>query len=140
MTTIPLTIATAFLAEIATRYQMPELATAKFEPATRQRFIEGTLTAVATVAPTGQMAALVRTLEVTVSVSPHYLPGMFQGKVELSYGHFNGGSNGHDTDFIIVTQTRYGSSIEYCGALEGSAFRTAADALMRHAESVAAQA
>ncbi len=103
-----------FKAEMAARYNLPELNGAGFETSK----VDGDFVMVKTgdieVAPTGQMAGLVK--QMTVRVELGASGKHVRGAIHYRYQHHGGGSNGNEHVFVIVTESRYGEP-EYAGAI-----------------------
>ena len=125
-------LADAFLHDIATRYAFPELLNRAMDlplPGSRAERIHGTewgvLHAECKVQPTGQIAAIVRSMTVEVSFRPSDAKNVFYGDVKLSYDHVQGGSNGKDTGFMIAVESRFGGgSSTYLGCVDRGIFDT----------------
>lgn len=121
-------IAAAFITDMANKYSMPELLTARRVPNEEStpianRYGKDGMFAIADVHPTGQLSAIVRTLNVAIVVTRDELvEHLYYGNIKFSYDHCSGGSNGNSTDFIIAVETRFGQDEIYVGALEKNAF------------------
>lgn len=86
-----------FITEIAGQYDFPELL--KVEPTLSPN---GTTEFTAEVQARGQWATIVKTVNVTVKISPHELAaGVLSATVKLAYLHTSGGSNGYSEEFLL---------------------------------------
>ncbi len=106
------TVFTAVAAIFAGRYDLSELTSVTPVPVTKYRsdeVIPNTLRAELNVTPRGQIAAIVRDLDVTVEVAEN--DGRFCAVIKMSYNHVEGGSNGKDTAFVVITDVQWGSKI-----------------------------
>jgi hypothetical protein len=96
------TVFTAVASILAGRYDMPELNAV--EPVLVTDFdseaaTPNALRAEFSVAPRGQIAAIVTRLVCSLTV----IEGNgFTARLKMNYNHIGGGSNGKDTDFVVV--------------------------------------
>lgn len=86
-----------FINEIASQYDFPELL--KVGPVTSPN---GTIEFTAEAQARGQWAIIVKTVNITVKISPHELAtGVISATVKLAYRHTSGGSNGYSEEFLL---------------------------------------
>lgn len=143
--TIPAHLAQAFLRDMSARFAMPELAALSMRKAEGEhevrRYGAEAFIAVASVLPTGQLASIVRSLDVVVVAYATEIDNLFQGEIKLSYQHHQGGSNGKDTRFIIAADAKFGDTChEYLGAIEEGAFNRVRSHINWHQDKLKAKA
>lgn len=125
-----------FLDEFAARHDMPELRVAEGDPARGERpwvpkintsaLIAtgegmGNLKRLATVAPRGQLAALVSRMDVTVTVGGGD-SGEVIAVVETSYDHPGGGHNGTTDRYRVAVEVEFGEP-RYLGFVHERTYR-----------------
>jgi len=113
-------IGNQFKAELAAQYSLPEIAAAEFSPVKTHTESGNpdwhhTSTGAVAVAPSGQLAGIVKELTVEVTIGSN--GKTTRGVLKYSYGHHSGGSNGNDQSFEIVTESRCGDDVEYVGKI-----------------------
>jgi hypothetical protein len=133
-TNILATISAAFITDMAHKYSIPELLTARRvvsgdHDAITRRYGAGVVHASTEAQPTGQLSSIVRKLSVAVVVyADPDVKNLYHGSIELSYEHHQGGTNGKTTNFYISVESRIGQEVSYLGAIEKSAY----DAIRSH--------
>lgn len=106
-----------FINALAAQFQLPEARNAAFAESKATEHGITIKTAEIEVEPTGQIAAIVKSLSVRFEVSASLDGAHIRGTIHYSYGHHSLGSNGSDQRFIIVTEERYGSDQEFVGTI-----------------------
>src|SRR6187402_2903212 len=100
-------VANSFKAEIAAQYHLPELREVLFAgeevvgKANKSNDVFVLKTGDISVAPSGQMAGIVRSMQVSLTVWDNGTSTM--GELKYRYQHHGGGSNGNEQRFVIVT-------------------------------------
>lgn len=121
-------IAAAFITDMANKYALPELLSARRLPISEseqmsKRYTDDGMFATVDVQPSGQLSAIVRSLSVTVIVQADtFVKHLYHGTIKFSYDHHSGGSNGSSTNLVIAVERSFGSVETYLGALENNAF------------------
>jgi hypothetical protein len=116
---VPFNIVAGVRQELATRFNLPELLAAQLVPCADMRKL------VANVIPSGQMALLVRSLEVEVLMFiTAERPEVVEVRLEMSYKHHDGGSNGITRYFIAGTSPVAADEMEYEGLVSRAAARS----------------
>lgn len=107
------------LRHLASLYDMPELLTADIADTGF-----GTLSIKTNVSPRGQIAAMVNTLMLAVTfVKGEY--DLYKCRLEMSYTHHNGGSNGKTMDYTVLTECKCGQD-EFVTMVETDALKAIA--------------
>lgn len=103
----------AVAALLAGRYDMPELLTAEpiFPRNSRKEIIPDTLRIELGITPRGQIASIVKELDVVLDVATDGRGEGFVARLKLSYNHIDGGSNGKDTDYVVIVDKQWGSKL-----------------------------
>jgi len=110
------TILTAALRELASRYDMPEILTAPITAAADHHRLR------CSVVPRGQMAGLVESLHVDISVADDsQYKGMAHLVMHMSYQHPMGGSNGYALHFALLYRETVGAP-EYVGIVDYASY------------------
>lgn len=94
-----LTIFNRVRAELAHRYDLPELCAVAVASSTNELAVAFNVT------PRGQIASIVNELQVRCTMGKTLHRFGLSVRLDLSYHHVQGGSNGHHTDFIALLDT-----------------------------------
>lgn len=105
-----------FIKTLSAQYQLPELRGLGFESSKIDDEFFLIKTPQVDVEPTGQLACIVKRLSVYVEMSSTEDGKHIRGTIHYRYQHHNGGSNGSEQSFTIVTESRYSEPV-YAGAI-----------------------